>query len=201
VVGAVPLLGARRPAAYAYTADLTSGANALHTMAAHFLDPVLATVGAPASFAALVARQLDHTTIEETGERIAVTAPDQIAVAGRFASGAVLSLRIETGKRNGGRLSWTFTGTEGDLALDPELSLSGARGDGQPLAPIAADADPAWPPRGDLGVDAFQVAQLHAAFAARSPLVPTFEDAVRLRRLLEAFDESSTTGRRIEWAA
>ncbi|NBD12361.1 Gfo/Idh/MocA family protein [Corallococcus silvisoli] len=199
VIGSVPLLGARRPASWAYTADLQNGANALHTMTAHFLDTALSVVGEPASFQALVARQFSEATLEETGEKIPVTAPDQIEVAGTLRSGAVFSVRIESGKRNGANIAWTFTGTEGDLALGPDLALVGARGDGQPLTPIEVPADPAWPARGELSDDAFQTAHLYAGFAAESPLVPTFDDAARFRRMLEAFVESSTTGRRIEW--
>lgn len=56
-------------------------------------------------------------------------------------------------------------------------------------------------PKGALSDDAHQVAQLYAGFASTSPspLVPNFDDAVRLRRLLEALVESSEAGRRIEW--
>lgn len=118
-------------------------------------------------------------------------------VAGTLRSGAVLSVRIEAGKRNGASVSWTFTGTEGDLALGPDLSLVGARGDGQPLLPIDVPADPAWPERGELSDDAFLTAQLYGGFVAKSSLVPSFEDAVRFRRLLEGFIESSERGQRI----
>lgn len=201
VHGAVPLLGARRERARAYTADVENGANALHTMTAHFLDAALSVVGDPASFSALVARQFSETTIEETGEVIPVTAPDQIAVVGALRSGAILSVRIEAGKRNGSNVTWTLTGTEGDVEVGPDFSLRGARGDGQPLAPIAVPESDAAPPTGELSDDARQVAELYAAFAGASthPLVPTFDDAARLRRLLEALVESSETGRRVEW--
>jgi predicted dehydrogenase len=206
VHGAVPLLGARRSAAWAYTANIENGANALHTMTAHFLDTALSIVGEPASFTALVHRQLEQTTLEETGEVIPVTAPDQIALVGTLRGGAVLSTRIEAGKRNGATVTWTLTGTEGDLEVSGDLSLRGARGDNQPLEPIAVPDASAWVPRGALSDDAHQVAHLYAGIARAlrgdtlPPLVATFDDAVRLRRLLESFVESSTTGRRIEWA-
>lgn len=200
ITAAVPLLGARRTASWAYTADIKNGANALHTMTAHFLDTALAIVGAPASFQALVTRQFSEATLEETDEKIPITPPDQLAVVGTLRSGAVFSVRVESGKRNGANIAWTFTGTGGDLALGSDLSLVGARGDGQPLTPIEVPADPAWP-RGELSDDAFQTAHLYAGFAAESPLVPTFEDSAHFRRLLESFVESSTTGRRIEWPA
>ncbi|WP_342629691.1 Gfo/Idh/MocA family oxidoreductase [Nguyenibacter vanlangensis] len=197
--GSANRLGARRPEALAYTAAVESGINALHLHTAHYLDVALSIVGEPASFTALVSRQFDETVIEETGRATPVTAPDQVALAGTLRSGAILSARMEAGKRNGASLSWTFTGTEGDLALSNDLVLSGARGDDQPLVPIEIPDDPAWPSQGDLSDYAFQTAQLYAGYAANSPLLPTFDDAARLRQLLEAFVESSTTGRRIDW--
>ncbi|MCW5802117.1 MAG: Gfo/Idh/MocA family oxidoreductase [Deltaproteobacteria bacterium] len=204
VHGAIPLLGARRPSAYAYTADLANGANALHTLTPHLLDTALSVVGEPTSLSALVTRQFDSTTIEETGETVPVTAPDQIAVIGTLPGGAVLSARIEAGKGSA-HLGWTLTGTDGDLEVGPDLSLRGARAGGGPLAPIEVPATAAPVPRGTLGDDAHQVAQLYAAIAvalrggAADPLVPTFREAARIRRFLDALLESSRTGRRIEW--
>lgn len=203
---AVPLLGATRPAAYAYTADVDNGANVLHTLTAHFLDTALSVVGEPASFSALVARQFSETTLLETGEPLPVTAPDQVAVIGTLASGALLSVRVEGGKRNGARITWTLTGTEGDLEVGDDFSLRGARGDGQPLAPIALPGSVVTIPKGALSDDAHQIAHLYASLAhalrgcERHPLLPSFDDAVRLRHLLEAFRASSETGRRLEWS-
>ena len=203
VHAALPLLGARRPQAWASTADIKNGANALHTVAAHLLDPVLSTFGRPTSFSALVVRQLTTTTLIETGEILPVTAPDQVAVIGTLPGGAVLSARIEAGKRSGVLLAWTITGTEGDLELGGDFSLRGARGDGQPLAPIATPDDPAWPSRGALSDDAHRVAQIYAALGpalrggALDPLLVTFDEAVGIKQMLEAFVQSSTEGRRV----
>ena len=200
VSGSLPLLGARRAASMAFTADIANGTNTLHTMTAHFLDTAIAGVDELESFSALVTRQFSETILEPTGEKVPVTAPDQVIVAGTLRSGAVLSLRSEAGKRNGTAFSWTFTGTEGDLALGGDLTLRGARGDGQSLAPIEVPADPELPSFGGLSGEALAMANLYRDFAADRPLVPNFDDAVRFRRLLDAFIESSETGRRIDWA-
>lgn len=195
-----PLLGPRRPQAYAYTADATKGANVLVTMTAHFLDTVLAAVGELSSVSALVVRQFEQTTLMETGEVIPVTAPDQVLLSGTLASGAVLSAHIESGKRNGGFIGVTLTGTEGDLFLSQDLTVSGAKGDNAPLEPLPTPERYAWSPKGTLSDDAHQVAQLLAAFAKDvregTSLAPGFEDAVKLHRLMETFVESSTSGTR-----
>jgi len=195
------MLGLQRPKAYDYTADVTKGANALATITAHFLDTVLAAVGDVESLSGLVARQFEHTTLAETGEVIPVTAPDQVLIHGTLASGAVLSAHVEAGKRNGGVISATITGTEGDLVLSQDLTVSGARGDDQPLAPLPTPEQYFWSPRGSLSDDAHQTAQLYAAFARDvdegTSFAPGFEHALALHRLLSTVAESSRTGRRL----
>lgn len=199
---ALPILGQTRPAAWSFTADVANASNALHTVTAHMLDPLLPILGLPTSFSALVTRQLETTTLAETGEVLPVTAPDQIAVIGTLPGDAVLSLRVECGKRNHPTLFWALTGTEGDLELGADLSLRGARGDGQLLSPI--EGDPLLP-RGELSGDAHEVAHLWLGVQALlrgqqlDPGVATFDDAVRLRRLLEAFLDASRSGARVIW--
>lgn len=202
---ALPILGARRSQAWAATADIGEGANTLHSVTPHMFDPVVAVVGEPTSFSAIVARQFDVTTIEETGEVVKVTAPDQLAVVGTLAGGAILSLRVEAGKRNGGGIVWSFTGTEGDIEVGSDFLVRGARGDGQALEPLPV-AEP-WVERGGLSNDAFEIAHVYAGLAPAlrggrvDPLVRTFEDAVRIRRMLEAFVGSSGDGTRRAWGS
>nr|WP_276604809.1 Gfo/Idh/MocA family oxidoreductase [Nannocystis sp. RBIL2] len=200
---AVPQLGATRPQSYAYTADAASGVNTLATVSAHFLDTVLAVVGDFHTLSAVVARQFEETRIAETGEILPVTAPDQVLVSGTLSSGAVLSAHFEGGKRNGPIVQTVLTGTEGDLVIGPDLALSGARGDGQPLAPLPTPERYSWSPRGDLTDDAHQVAELYTAFArdlARgTSIAPSFRDAVKLHHLVDTIAEASASGQRKLW--
>ncbi|MCP3102235.1 Gfo/Idh/MocA family oxidoreductase [Myxococcus sp. K15C18031901] len=195
------LLGLKRPKASAYTADAANGVNVLATITAHFLDTVLAAVGDVDSVSGLVARQFEHTTLVETEEVIPVTAPDQVLFHGTLASGAVLSAHVEAGKRNGGVISCTITGSEGDLVLSQDLTVSGARGDDQPLAPLPTPERYVSSPKGALSDDAHQMALLYAAFArdvdAGTSLTPGFEHALALHRLLDTVAESSRTGQRL----
>ncbi|WP_438015379.1 Gfo/Idh/MocA family oxidoreductase [Sorangium sp. So ce315] len=200
---ALPMAGARRSRADAYAADVKSGANVLTIFAAHFLDTVLPAVGELESLSSVVARQLDETTLIETGEVLPVTAPDQTLISGTLANGAVLSAHFETGKRNGPIMSCTFTGTEGDLVLSHDLSLSGARGDGQPLEPIPTPEHLSWTPRAGLSDDAHQMAHVYVAFAKDiaegTSVAPTFRDALKLHRLVDTIAEASASGRRLPW--
>lgn len=196
-----PMLGHRRPLAYAYTADERNGVNVLYTMLAHFLDTVLCATSPLESFAAVVARTFDQAILEETNEVVPVTAPDEVAMVGRLANGAVLTARAEAGKRNDGTIACRITGTEGDLVLSVDLTVSGAKGDGQPLAPMPTPERYFTVPKGSLSDDAYPVAQLYAAYAKDraegTREAPTFRDALAFHELLARIEEASTTGRRI----
>lgn len=196
-----PLLGERRPNAYAYTADARNGVNVLYTMLAHFLDTVLCATSPLASFSAVVARSFDRTTLEETNEIIPVTAPDEVAMVGRLTNGAVLTARAEAGKRNDGVIACRITGTEGDLVLGVDLTVSGAKGDGQPLAPMPTPERYFAVPKAGLSDDAQPVAELYAAYAKDraegTHEAPTFRDALAFHALLARIDEAGATGRRI----
>ncbi|MDC0749582.1 Gfo/Idh/MocA family protein [Polyangium mundeleinium] len=200
---AVPYLGAQIPQALAYTTDVKNGASTLSILTAHYLDTVLAAVGDFQSVSAVVARQFDQATIVETGETLPVTVPDQVLISGTLQSGAVLSAHIEGGKRNGGEIFATITGTEGDLRWAPDFTVSGARGDGQPLAPLKTPERYRSPVTAELHEDAEQTAHLYAALAKDlaegTEVVPTFRDAWKLYRLIDALAVSSATGKRVEW--
>ncbi|MDI1443155.1 Gfo/Idh/MocA family oxidoreductase [Polyangium sp. 6x1] len=198
----VPHLGPRVPEALAYTTDAKNGANALSIMVAHYLDTVLAAVGDVKSLSAVVARQFDQATILETGETLPITVPDQVRIHGTLQNGAVLSAHIEVGKRNGGEIWATFTGTEGDLRWSHDFTVSGARGDGQPLEPLQIPERYRSPAQGDLNDDAYQTAHLYTALAKDlaegTEVVPTFREAWKLYRLLDGVATSSATGQRFE---
>ncbi|AUX22363.1 oxidoreductase [Sorangium cellulosum] len=200
---AMPMLGAQVPKAHAYGADAGNGATTLTIIAAHYLDTVLSAVGDLQSLSAVVARRIDATTILETGEVVPVTAPDQVAIAGTLASGAVLSAHFDGGKRNGGGRSVTVSGTEGDLRLSEDLTVSGARGNGQPLQPLPTPERYLTIPRSAMPDEAYLMAYFYAAlakdWAEGTEVVPTFREALRLYRLLDTISESSATGQRLDW--
>ncbi|WP_437573475.1 Gfo/Idh/MocA family protein [Sorangium sp. So ce887] len=203
VHAAMPMAGARRTRSEAYAADAKNGADVLTIVAAHLLDTVVSAVGELESLSSLVTRQFDVTTVIETGEVVPVTAPDQALISGTLVGGAVLSAHFETAKRNGPVVNCTFTGTEGDLVLSHDLSLSGARGDGQPLQPLPTPERLSWIPRSALSDDAVQIAHVYAAFARDlaegTSLAPTFRDALKLHRLVDTIAEASAAGRRLPW--
>jgi predicted dehydrogenase len=197
------VLGERRKAHEAYAADAENGANVFTIFAAHFLDTAFAAVGEIRDVSAVIARQFDKALLVDTGETIPVTAPDQVVLSGTLQSGAVLSAHFEAGKRNGSGVVYTVTGTEGDLALSGDLTLSGARGDGNRLEPLPIPDRYQWLPATDLPAHAKDIGNIYAAFARDltegTQLAPTFRDALHLHRLLDTLAESSATGQRKTW--
>src|SRR5213595_1245030 len=80
--------------ANAYMLDKTNGANLLTVPFGHSLDILNYVLGEIADLSAVSDVRRPLITIEETGERIMKTAPDQIAVIGTLTSGAAAGVHI-----------------------------------------------------------------------------------------------------------
>jgi predicted dehydrogenase len=78
----------------AYMLDKTNGANVLTIAVGHSLDLLNYVLGEFADLTAVSDLRRPLITIEETGERIVKTAPDQIAVIGTLKSGATASVHV-----------------------------------------------------------------------------------------------------------
>jgi predicted dehydrogenase len=74
-----------------YQADFANGANLLTITGGHTFDALCYCLGEFRELAAFVASQRDRIRVEETGELIAKTAPDQLVVNGIVRDGAVVS--------------------------------------------------------------------------------------------------------------
>src|SRR5256885_6944768 len=78
----------------AYMLDKTNGANLVTVAFGHSLDILNYVLGEFAELSAVSDVRRPLITIEETGERIVQTAPDQVAVIGTLRSGATASIHI-----------------------------------------------------------------------------------------------------------
>src|SRR5438094_3630550 len=126
--------------ANAYMLDKSNGANLLTVPFGHTLDVLNYVLGEFAALSAVSDVRRPLITIEETGEKIAKTAIDQIAVIGTLTSGATASIHIREWVAGGTGFLWEINGTDGtvritaDFAL-PEifpLTVSGSRGRNDP---------------------------------------------------------------------
>ncbi len=178
--------------------------------AGHFLDMLCAATGWPTSVAARAVNQFPQITIRETGEVLPTSTPDQLVLVGTLADGAVVSVHIEGGKRNGSGVQIDITGTEGDLRIinrsafgnvGDDYRIEGAHADNAPLEPLPVPASYDRLPASDLPSAVLELAELYVAYAedvrTGTQTASTFEDAVRMHKLLDAAVASSETGRRI----
>ncbi|HET8613518.1 MAG TPA: Gfo/Idh/MocA family oxidoreductase, partial [Sphingomonas sp.] len=190
----------------AYTADKANGATLLSIPFGHTVDAMCQALGEFSEVEALLAnRRTSFTLVPDNVER-PMTTEDQVLVQGRLGEGVTASIHYRGGVSRGTNLLWEINGAEGDLQVTAAaghaqmfpLSLSGARGEAQMLQPMEPPARYLWTP--EMPPFARNVGQIYALMAddiangARN--APSFEDAVRRHRLLDAVERASATGRR-----
>jgi predicted dehydrogenase len=197
--------------ANAYMLDQANGANLLTIAVGHSLDTLSFVLGEFVDLSAVSGLRRPLITVEDTGEQIVKTAPDQVAVIGTLASGATASIHIREAVAGGTSFLWEINGTDGTLwitadAAYPEifpLTIRGARGRNAPaeLAVPAALTDK-WPAlTGLAGAPGFNVGRAYAAFAADidhgTHTVPDFADAVRRHQVISAIEKSAASTDRV----
>ena len=199
---------ARRSTDLAWTVPAENFSHILSIYGGHFLDLLFHVVGAPQTVSAVVKNQFPTITLIETGETFPNTTPDQVAMIGTLADGAVFSIQIEGGKRNGSGLQIDITGTAGDLKISNPLSftnahdnlIEGAQGDGEALRPLPIPDKYHLVPASTLDASVLDLAHVYAAYAkdrtAGTHNAPTFDDAVKLHRLIDLIAEASLSGSR-----
>jgi predicted dehydrogenase len=197
--------------ANAYMLHRSNGANVLTVAVGHCLDTLNYVLGEFADLSAVSDLRRPLITIEETGEQIVKTAPDQIAVIGTLTSGATASVHVREAVAGGTGFLWEINGTDGTLRITadaayPEihpLTVAGARGRNEPAELATPTAlTQKWPALTSLeGAPAFNVGRAYAAFAAGiengSHTVPDFADAVRRHEVIAAIERSAASGERV----
>src|SRR5215471_12073009 len=191
----------------AYQADFANGANLMTITGGHQIDALCYCLGEFREVTACVVSQRDRIPVEETGEIVAKTVPDQLVVNGIVGDGAVVSLQIRGGMNRGTAFLFEIHGEQGDLQLTAtsrasmqrqELNVRGARGDDKELAELAIPANYRWIPEGVAPDSRYNVAQLYAKLAESirggEPVSPGFDAAVTRHRLLDAIVRASETG-------
>jgi predicted dehydrogenase len=196
----------------AYMLDKTNGANVLTIAVGHSLDILNYVLGEFADLSAVSDLRRPLITIEETGERIVKTAPDQIAVIGTLTSGATASIHVREAVAGGTGFLWEINGTDGTLRITADeaqpqifpLAVAGAHGRNEPAELAAPEAlTQRWPALSSLeGAPAYNVGRAYAAFAADihngTHTVPDFADAVRRHEVIAAIERSAASGERVK---
>jgi predicted dehydrogenase len=206
------VLGNRLVEPNAYMLDETNGANVLTIAVGHSLDILSHVLGEFVDLSAVSALRRPLITIQETGEQIEKTAPDQIAVIGTLTSGATASIHVREAVAGGTGFLWEINGTNGTVRITAEaaqpqiypLTVAGARGRNEPAELVVpASLTQRWPALANLeGAPAYNVGRAYAAFAADmdsgSHTVPHFADAVRRHEVIAAIETSAASGERVK---
>ncbi len=208
-----------------YMVDRDSGVGLLEIHGGHVMDTVSFCLDGFESVSSLLAVRHPVVKVQDTGETLRRTAPDQILVNARMSSGAVASVHLLGGKLNDNGFVMQIQGTEGDLDLRTRgnhavqietLQLRGAHGvieyahheaqghrfrPARPLEAIEVEDSYTWVPEQLREQPLYNTAQLYARFAediiAGIVTVPGFETAVELLDVLEAVKDSDVQdGRR-----
>jgi predicted dehydrogenase len=195
-----------------YMLDRTNGAHVLTVAVGHCLDTLSYVLGEFADLSALSDLRRPLITIEETGEQIVKTAPDQIAVIGTLTSGATASVHVREAVAGGTGFLWEINGTDGTLRITadaayPEifpLTVAGGHGRNEPAQlAIPTALTQKWPALASLeGSPAYNVGRAYAALAADidngTHTVPDFTDAVRRHEVIAAIERSAALGERVK---
>lgn len=191
---------------YEVTADNSNGSTLLAIVAGHALEQLAFVLGEFVDVSARLAILRKQAVRTRDQVRIAVTSPDQVAIAGVLESGALASIHFHGGPLSPPQFSWQINGSEGQLVLRAErgyanmseLTLLGAR-NAEPLRAMATPSPYVLAPAG-LSQAAVNVASLYRQLAldlvSGSAETPDFEAAVRRHRVLDAIERADAEGRR-----
>ena len=191
---------------YAYTADASNGVTMLSIAIGHTMDAVCYCLGEVSELTATMAQRRTSFTVLETQKSEPMTSADQVAFSGLLQGGAAFSVHYRGGMSRGTNMLWEINGTEGDIQMSAvagqaqmfELSVSGARGDSNVLAPLTVPSQYYWVPEQPEPGFSLNVAQAYSRLARDiregTQLCATFDDAVLRHRLIHAVEEAASSG-------
>jgi len=198
-----------RPSHRTWQRDAELGANTLTIANGHTIDAMRFVTGDFARLSAVVATQAKQWLDTGTNMLLDVTAPDNIAISGRLANGAIVSSHVGHIPFAGSGYRMEIYGREGTLVVSGEDSpqlgevfLNGAKGT-DVLVPISVPERLSFAAPGTPSGEAANVGQMYALFAkairgAESRL-PNFATAVELHHLVDGIKRASDDGREVNF--
>ena len=209
-VGAGFIWGDEVSESEAYAVDAVHGVTLLSVIGGHALSAVQSALGEITDVSALLEQRRRTVKVIETGATIPMKSADQLVVAARLADGVPLALQLRGGIPPGTRLLWEIHGTEGDLRVTarnddvPVINISalkvegirkGERQFGELEIPVP---DHAVLEAGPVGRNVACVYRMMARdLREGTRAAPSFDDAVRLHRLVSAIELAAQSGVRM----
>jgi predicted dehydrogenase len=212
LISSLNVWGPRLPPSEAYRTKVESGVSGLTVPGGHSLDSLCYCLGEFREVSGIMATQHKKVEIVGTGEILDVTTPDQVLVSGVLKNGALVSVHIKSDMASPTGVLFEVNGMVGDIVVASrkpvgiapvgiqraELTLQIARGRKKEFidAPVSDEFTkvPAEVPPGPPFYTAQLYARLADALSGGAPASPSFSDAVRCHRLLDAIQKASDTG-------
>jgi len=194
LIGSGIIWGNSMPQAHAHTLNPANGANMISVTFGHSIDAVLYTLGG--QFVDLVAKTATirkTTRIDETGEDVPMSVPDQMAISGLLDNGAFVNVHFRGGLSAASNFHWEINGAEGDIVVTSPVAYTGIGGfkvhmarHGEALRELAIpDTHTHGFAEGLTQSIAIAYRRLASDLRDGTRLAPTFDDAVQLHRLVE----------------
>jgi predicted dehydrogenase len=190
-----------------YLLDKANGATMLTIPVGHTLAALRDVLGEVAEVSSVLATRRTSALVADTGEKLPVSAPDQVLVSGVLVSGAPVAIHYRGGmSREGDGLLWEINGTEGDIRVTGPfghaqlvpLVLKGARGDEKTFQPLEVPASYrfGFPENAMPGNVARNYAKMAQDLSEGTHTAPSFDDAVAIHRIIAAIEKSAEDGQR-----
>lgn len=202
-------MGGLADKATSYLFDRKVGGNLLTIVGGHNLDAFTYMLGDFKEISAVTAQQFPEVKLLDIQKVIEKTTDDQILIAGKLSNDATASVHIQGGVKHQTGLTLEIFGDKGTIVLNAPASiqfgshqLRGAGPTDSELHELTIPDAYYWVPdslKDDAGL-VLNVAQAHSKFAKDiqegTSLTPSFADAVKLHKLLDAVEKASQTGER-----
>lgn len=191
------------PGRYEWAFHASNFSHVLSIYAAHFGDMLFRSVGFPKKLTAVIETQFPFLTVQETGEQIPNTNPNEIMVIGTLERGGLFSMQIEGGQKHRTGLQIDISGTRGVLRIKNELAfqnkddnaIEGMSGDATTFSPLPIPDEYESLAKSGLDVSAQDLAYLYAAYASdkknSTSEASNFKDAVRQHHLIDEIYKTS----------
>ena len=181
--------------------DAANGATMLTIPFGHLLDGLASVLGEPEELRIRPASRRTSAVDRESGQRVPMTAADQVVASGRLPGGAVATFHYRGGMSRGTNFRWEINGTEGDLVLTAPvghlqlspITLEGGRSTSTGLAPLPVPGSLVRVPALDARADApaYAVAHAYRQFlddlrTGGTPVVPDFAHGAARHRSIES---------------
>ncbi|MDZ7379802.1 MAG: Gfo/Idh/MocA family oxidoreductase [candidate division KSB1 bacterium] len=197
-----------RPSGRTWQRDRALGATTLTIPFGHAVDCMCMCVGEFREVSAVVSTQVPQWYETDTGRTVEVTAPDNILVSGRLATGAVASVHVASVPWHGSGMKLEVYGREGTLVASTGLSaqidpvrLQGGRSTDRELQELPLPDRLQTAPAGVPAGEAVNVAMMYQGFAEAirtgTRVEPDFATAVTRHQLIAAVQRASDQGERV----